>query len=267
MCPGVWVSALPHGWGWRPDRTLTKKLCCFYCPSVLRWSGDPECARGPAVWRVLWCSRSPRLGSCRRWQGWSRPEWIPGRAGFLCHCSCWHKTSTILWSWCCVPLTHDLEVFPRSCGMESTLEPLVASAGLRRNMVGVAPTGTDPPRVNFCEHFSLSCSWLQHETLHFPLKILTHISSWLLLIPRLPPPHLPGEPKLPDVFFFASVLFWRHVHYRFLHSSCCKDNFGVHFSFCSEMEAHYSLVLNSWAQILLSQPHEAVNVCHGVQLS
>ena len=32
----------------------------------------------------------------------------------------------------------------RSCGVESTLEPLVASAGLRRKMVWVALTGTDP---------------------------------------------------------------------------------------------------------------------------
>ena len=32
----------------------------------------------------------------------------------------------------------------RSCGVESTLEPLVASAEFRRKMVGVAPTGMDP---------------------------------------------------------------------------------------------------------------------------
>jgi hypothetical protein len=35
-------------------------------------------------------------------------------------------------------------VIPRSCGRESTLESLVVSAGLRRKMAGVAPTGTDP---------------------------------------------------------------------------------------------------------------------------
>jgi hypothetical protein len=45
MCPGVWVLALPPGWGWGSDRTLTKKLCCFYCPHALRWSGGPGCAR------------------------------------------------------------------------------------------------------------------------------------------------------------------------------------------------------------------------------
>jgi hypothetical protein len=67
MCPGVWVSALPPGWGWSPDGTLTKKLCCFYHPHALRGSGGPGCSRGPAAWRVLWCPRHPRPGSCRRW--------------------------------------------------------------------------------------------------------------------------------------------------------------------------------------------------------
>ena len=33
---------------------------------------------------------------------------------------------------------------PRSCGMESILEPLTASAGLRRKLVGVATARTDP---------------------------------------------------------------------------------------------------------------------------
>ena len=32
-------------------------------------------------------------------------------------------------------------MIPRSCGVESTLEPLVASTGLRRKMAGVALTG------------------------------------------------------------------------------------------------------------------------------
>jgi hypothetical protein len=44
------------------------------------------------------------------------------------------RPSTILWSWCCVPLTSDPKVIPRSCGMESTLEPLKASTGLRRKI-------------------------------------------------------------------------------------------------------------------------------------
>jgi hypothetical protein len=59
MCPGVWVSAPPPGWGWRPNWTLTKKLCCFYLPHALRWSGGPGCARCPMGWRVLWCPRCP----------------------------------------------------------------------------------------------------------------------------------------------------------------------------------------------------------------
>jgi hypothetical protein len=43
MCQVVWVSAPPPGWGWRPDWTLTKKLCCFYHPRAIRWSGGPGC--------------------------------------------------------------------------------------------------------------------------------------------------------------------------------------------------------------------------------
>ena len=94
MCPGVWVSALPPSWGWRPEGTLTKKLCCLYWPCALSWSGVPGCARGPVVWSVLWCPRCPWLGSLCRWRGWPWPEWIPasGRAGFFCPCSCRHKT-------------------------------------------------------------------------------------------------------------------------------------------------------------------------------
>jgi hypothetical protein len=88
LCPRVWVSTLPPSWGWRPKGTLTKKLCCFYCPYALRWSGGSGCARGPAAWRVLWCHRHPRPGSHRRWRGWSQPEWIPasGGVGLLCPC-------------------------------------------------------------------------------------------------------------------------------------------------------------------------------------
>jgi hypothetical protein len=41
-----------------------------------------------------------------------------------------------------VPLTHDPKMTPRSFGMESTLEPSAASAGLRK-MTVVAPTGMD----------------------------------------------------------------------------------------------------------------------------
>jgi hypothetical protein len=97
MCPGVWVSALPPGWGWRPEGTLTKKLCCFYLPPALRWSGGSGCARGPVAWRVLWCPKYPWLGSLRRWQGWSLPEWIPVSdwAGFLHPCSCLQKSSEV----------------------------------------------------------------------------------------------------------------------------------------------------------------------------
>jgi hypothetical protein len=93
-CPGVWVSALPPGWGWRPDWKLSKKLCCFCCPRALQWSQGPGCARGPAAWRAPWGPRCPRPDSHRRWQGWSRQEQIlaSGQAGFLCPCSCWHKT-------------------------------------------------------------------------------------------------------------------------------------------------------------------------------
>jgi hypothetical protein len=111
VCPGVWVSSQSPGWGWRPNGTLTKKLCCPYRPCDLRWSGGPECARGPMAWRVFCCSRCPWLGSRRRWWGWPRPQWIPasGWAGLISPCSCWHKTlddslelmlhSTHPWSW------------------------------------------------------------------------------------------------------------------------------------------------------------------------
>jgi hypothetical protein len=34
-CAEVWVSDLPPGWGWRPECTLSKKLCCFYAPQAL----------------------------------------------------------------------------------------------------------------------------------------------------------------------------------------------------------------------------------------
>jgi hypothetical protein len=148
MCPGVWVSALPPGWGWRPQGTLTKKLCCFYSPSALRWLGGPGCARGPAVWRVLWCPRSPRLDSCKRWRGWpgldmngSQP--VVRQGSFVSVPAC-TIPSAILWSSSCVLLTCAPEVILRSCGVESNLEPLVAFAGLRRKMAWVALTGTYP---------------------------------------------------------------------------------------------------------------------------
>ena len=61
------------------------------CSQVIMRS---RCARGPLVWRVLWGPRCPRPGSCRRWWGWPRPEWIQpsGGAVFLHSCSCWYKT-------------------------------------------------------------------------------------------------------------------------------------------------------------------------------
>jgi hypothetical protein len=61
------------------------------CSQVIRRSWV---CRGPVVWRFLWCPRCPQLGSCRRWQGWPQPEWIPasGLARFRCLCSCFHKT-------------------------------------------------------------------------------------------------------------------------------------------------------------------------------
>jgi hypothetical protein len=34
-CPEVWVSVLSPGWGWRPEGTLSKKLCCFCDPCAL----------------------------------------------------------------------------------------------------------------------------------------------------------------------------------------------------------------------------------------
>jgi hypothetical protein len=36
--------------------------------------------------------------------------------------------------------------------MESTLEPLEASTGIRRKMAGVAPTGTEPPVLSLMPH-------------------------------------------------------------------------------------------------------------------
>ena len=40
--------------------------------------------------------------------------------------------------------TCDPEVIPRSCGVESTLGPLVVSTWFRRKMARVAPTRMDP---------------------------------------------------------------------------------------------------------------------------
>jgi hypothetical protein len=78
---------------------------------------------GPA-----WKESQPLVGQC---------SFVPVPAGT--------RPSMILWSWCYVPLTGDPEVIPRSCsGMESTLEPLVASTGFRCKMVGIASTGMDP---------------------------------------------------------------------------------------------------------------------------
>ena len=111
-CPGVWASAVPPHWGWRPDGTLNKKLCCFDCPCALVWSGGPGCARAPAAWRVLWCPRHPQPGSHRRWGGWFRSEWIPasGQGGSSAPVPAGTRPSAILWSWCCVPLTCDPDV-------------------------------------------------------------------------------------------------------------------------------------------------------------
>jgi hypothetical protein len=138
MCPGVWVSALPPGWGWRPERTLTNILCCFYRPHALRWSRGPVCARGPAACRVLWWPRCPQPGSCRRWRGWHLLNGFQPLVGWgsFVPVPVGTRPSTILWSCCCIPLTHDPEVIPRSCCMEITLEPLSATAGLRRKMEG-----------------------------------------------------------------------------------------------------------------------------------
>jgi hypothetical protein len=151
MCPQIWVSALPPGWGWRPEGTLTKKLCCFYHPQAFRWSWGPGCAR------VLCCPTCPRPDSCRRWWGWPQPEWTPasGKAGFLCPCSCWHKTLCDSWCWCFVLLTRDPEVLLRSWSSESTLEPLVASTRLRRKMAVVSPTAIDPSLWSGGVHLSL----------------------------------------------------------------------------------------------------------------
>jgi hypothetical protein len=48
------------------------------------------------------------------------------------------RPSVILWNRCCIPLTHDPKVIPRSCSMESTLKTLEVSTVLRRKVVGVA---------------------------------------------------------------------------------------------------------------------------------
>jgi hypothetical protein len=65
-------------------------------------------------------------------------SFVPVRAGT--------RPSGILWSRCWVPLICDPEVISRSCSVESTLDPLAASSGLRKNMAGVAPdqNGSQP---------------------------------------------------------------------------------------------------------------------------
>ena len=67
------------------------KLCCFFHPL----SSDHKVL---GVLRVLRGGESSSalnaLGRRGRWWGWPLPERIPasGWVGFLCHCSCWHKT-------------------------------------------------------------------------------------------------------------------------------------------------------------------------------
>jgi hypothetical protein len=89
------------------------------------------------AWRALWSPQWPLLGSKGRWRGWPRWKriWASGQVGFLCSYSCRHKTlcnslelmlcSTYPWS------RRDPEVIPRFWGVESTLDLLVASAGLK----------------------------------------------------------------------------------------------------------------------------------------
>jgi hypothetical protein len=50
-CTEVWVSALPSGWGWRPEESLSKKLCCF-CGQERSF-----------VWTALWETPNTRWQS------------------------------------------------------------------------------------------------------------------------------------------------------------------------------------------------------------
>jgi hypothetical protein len=100
-------------------------------------SGDQEVLR---VLRVLWhgvsSSSLDSLGLVHAEDGGRCPDQNGSqplfRRGSFVPVPAGTRTSVILWSWCCIPLTHDPKVILRSCGVESTLEPSEASAGLRR---------------------------------------------------------------------------------------------------------------------------------------
>jgi hypothetical protein len=61
------------------------------CVDSSQWSQVPECARACSVHTQEWTSAA----------GW---------AGFLCPCSCWHKTIQVFWNRCSIPLTIDLKI-------------------------------------------------------------------------------------------------------------------------------------------------------------
>ena len=74
-------------------------------------------------------------------------------------------------------------VIPRSCCVESTLEPLADSTGLRRKMAGVAHTGTDPPPALFDR--TLPHLFSNFLSLLLLLCILLLFLLFLLLLPIL----------------------------------------------------------------------------------
>ena len=84
------------------------------------------------------------------------------------------RPSSILWRWCCIPLTRDPEVSLRFWGLESTLQPLEASLELRSKMAGVDKNGL------ICILLHANCQLNQHhllKMLSFPLDGLSPLSK------------------------------------------------------------------------------------------
>jgi hypothetical protein len=161
----VWASVPPPGWGWRPKGTLSKKLCCFCFPRALQWSWGPGCARGPSDRRVLWGPRSP--SQIHAEDGGAVPDWKESqplvRQGSFVPVPAGIRPSSILWRWCCIPFTHDPEVIPRSCGVESLLGFLAGSAGFRRKM---ARLSLPLKFLSFPSSFIFIWAWLSQAVFH-----------------------------------------------------------------------------------------------------
>ena len=83
-----WSSALPPGWRLRPERTLSKKFCCFCDPyALLCWlvSERPGIQNGALPWvsgsAPSLKTGSPLVGKVPRSLGLSSAIWLKMKAG------------------------------------------------------------------------------------------------------------------------------------------------------------------------------------------